>query len=278
MKNILIPTDSIDNAKEAINFGVFLFKKDPVTFHVLGVYEKQSDSGGRLRDKSPFADHMLFNLDRWTKGLAKLNNNPEHGFHTLAKEAPFVKAISDTALSIASDIIITKSKLAQGNSEIFIGPYVVKVLGSIKKIPIFVVPEQYVPSPPKHIVFCTNFKRAFDKKELEVLVSMTKKWKSKVTVAQLQSENAFDEFQKVNKTYLKDIFYGTDLHFINVANKGSDGEPYSEFAREVEADLVAIVNHRYNFLQNLIHENVIRKVTFNSHVPLLVLPELTKGI
>lgn len=40
--------------------------------------------------------------------------------------------------------------------------------------------------------------------------------------------------------------------------------------------MISLVNHKYNFLYRLTRENIVKKVAFNSELPILMLPELVK--
>jgi hypothetical protein len=90
------------------------------------------------------------------------------------------------------------------------------------------------------------------------------------------ADKNLDEFQKANKDYLTLLFKGLDHSFEKINVKTSETDAINHFVSDVKADMVSLVNHRYNFLQRLTKENVVKKATFNSKVPLLVLPELVK--
>jgi len=37
---------------------------------------------------------------------------------------------------------------------------------------------------------------------------------------------------------------------------------------------LVLINHKYNFFNRLLEENVIKKSAFNSKIPVLILPEI----
>ena len=150
----------------------------------------------------------------------------------------------------------------------------VGVLQQVDGIPVLAIPAKSDFQPPAHILFLTNFKRKFIREELHSLNLICSKNRGRITVGQLSPDNRLDEFQRVNKEYLKEILYGIPLDFATIDTRTFDPELVSQLSRRIRADMLALVNHRYNFFQSLIQGNTVQKVMFESDLPLLILPEL----
>ena len=52
----------------------------------------------------------------------------------------------------------------------------------------------------------------------------------------------------------------------------------NEFVADHNADMVAIIPHRYTLLESLFHKSVSKKLDFHTNIPLLVLPDNHKSV
>ncbi|CAN0354561.1 unnamed protein product, partial [Ectocarpus sp. 4 AP-2014] len=113
-----------------------------------------------------------------------------------------------------------------------------------------------------------------DREELIPLIELIKLWNAKLKVVQIMAEEFLNDSQKVNKQKLISILGGTDHFFHKIDVSSSETNAIRDFVKHTESDMVAFINHKYNFFQKLTRENVVEKISFNSPVPILVLPDL----
>ncbi len=73
------------------------------------------------------------------------------------------------------------------------------------------------------------------------------------------NDSRLDEFQKLNKEYLTDIFDGLEHSFVKIKVKTSETAAINEYVKKMEGDMISLVNHRYNFLQKITQENVVKE-------------------
>lgn len=274
MKHVLVLTDFSENARNAMNYGSVLFERIPTVFHLLNVHRPLRDSKYEGEWLDQWADQVMHNLGKWLKEVKRDNKNPRHSFNATAKPLPFADAIKEAVAKNSIDLILLPTKGPQGAWENFLGTQAVSVIHTIKNVPIIGVPKAFKSKKPSQIVFSTNFKRAFNRNELEVLIVLAKSLRCKLKIVQIMNDNSLNEFQKLNKEYLTDIFGGLEHSFEKIKVKTSETAAINDYVRKMEGDMISLVNHRYNFLQKITQENVVKKVTFNSEVPILVLPEL----
>ncbi len=271
MKRVLVLTDFSENARNVLNYGSVLFERIPTVFYMLNVYKQPADSTNEGECLNQWADQVMHDLGKLLKEVKRDLKNPRHSFYIIAKPLPFAKTIQEVVTKNAIDVILLPTKGSRGAKETFLGTDAVSAIHSIKNVPIIVVPKAFTAKKPAQIVFSTNFKRAFNRNELDALVVLAKSLRCKIKIVQIMNDSRLDEFQKVNKEYLTDIFNGLE-HKIQV--KTSETAAINEYVKKMEGDMISLVNHSYNFLQKITQENVVKKVTFNSEVPILVLPEL----
>ncbi len=274
MKHVLVLTDFSENARNALNYGSVLFERIPTVFHLLNVYRPHRDSKFEGEWLNQWAEQVMHNLGKWLKAVKEDNKNARHSFVAITKPLPFAIAIKDVVIKNNIDIILLPTKGPKGARETFLGTNAVSVINTIKNVPIIVVPKAFTVKKPVQIIFSTNFKRAFNRNELETLTVVAKSLRCQIKIIQVMNDNSLDEFQKLNKEYLTDIFSGLEHSFEKIKVKTSETAAINEYVKKMDGDMISLVNHRYNFLQKITQENVVKKVTFDSEVPILVLPEL----
>jgi nucleotide-binding universal stress UspA family protein len=277
MKRILVPTDFSENALNAINYTRILFEKTPTTFYLLHVYKdvlsdvSNGEYGGERLDIR--AEEVMNDLKSLLRDIQKTNTNTRHYFKIASKSTSLIPAIMEIVRTNQIDYIVMGSKGPKGAIETFLGGNAVTVIKKVD-LPIIIVPKTYVIERPSQIVFSTNFNRAFNKSELATLLFLAKLLCCKIKVVQIMLDTTLNDFQKVNKEHLKDLFKGLDFHFHKIDMYSSETAAIRDFVTKTESDMISLVNHKQNFFYRLTEENVVKKVTFNSPVPILVLPQL----
>ncbi|WP_273565650.1 universal stress protein [Maribacter halichondriae] len=116
MKNILIPTDFSDNAWNAMQYGMALFKKSKCTFYIVHVSPIAAHAGG---EAAMYATQELLEQSILKKSIEKLEKllkeierqpfNTKHTFHILA----FYGFFTDHIKQEVEDKNIDRSSWAQ---------------------------------------------------------------------------------------------------------------------------------------------------------------------
>lgn len=275
MKKVLIPIDFSTNASNALEYARMLFASENSVFFLLHAYtgstltnlNKDTSLDSTSREPKDKLDHLL-------NQIVESNNNTKHSFETVTKTDSLVKAINTIILSKNIDFIVMGTKGAKGAKEIFLGSNAVRVINGVHNCPIVLVPQNYKTKTPSLIAFSTNFKRAFIKKELKPLVTIALSCNAKINIARVMEEEYLTDTQTENKETLKKIFNSLDYIFCKIDVETSETNALRDFATQTESDLISLVHHKHNFFQKITEEDVVDKISFNSPVPLLILPEL----
>jgi nucleotide-binding universal stress UspA family protein len=197
MKKIILPTDFSDNAANAIDYAMHLFKEEKCTFYLLHAYH---DAPSIPATKLTVEKDLKQLLQR----LEKQNNNPKHGFETVIETESVVNLVNRTAIDNGVDYIFMGTKGYSTLHEVFLGSNTVDVIKYLEcACPIVAVPEDYDYDSPEEILFASDFKHRFIAPELVPLVAISKLWDSTVSVVQINTENELSEEQQENKELLK---------------------------------------------------------------------------
>jgi hypothetical protein len=141
---------------------------------------------------------------------------------------------------------------------------------------VLAVPGSYTFQGLIKLMFPTDFTRPFSKRELYGLIELAKLWKPNIRIFHLTKDIPLTKEQISNKKILKDFFIGLDFNFYNGIIDDTITESIQKFVEEKQADMVALLHYKHTFLERLTEKAVIKKVGFETKVPLLVLPEITK--
>lgn len=277
MKNILIPYDFSETAENALDYAISLFENEHATFILLHVYISKKSK--LLNDE--YNDDWFDGADdeaniSLKKLITSCNKKSEgnHLFRGLVKSNMFIEAVREVVIKEKVDLIITGTEGAYTVSEAFIGTNTLKIINRIKTCPVLIVPYNYSYVPLHQIVFSTNFKRTFKSNEIKPLLHIGFKKQSVIEVVFLSDEQYLTERQKANKTQLEQILDGFDVDFKKIDWIDSETKSLKAHVENTRSEMLAFINHKQNFVSRWTEENVIKKATFQSKIPLLILPEI----
>lgn len=280
MKNILLPTDFSENAWNATRYAIELYKNRPCRFYFLNTYTPAivhsrfmaaSIHGGMLEDsiRSQSEGGLQDLLDR-VQGDCKY---PHHEFETVSSFSLLTDAIIDLVDSVGIDLVVTGTKGASGFDEVFLGSNTVRIIKSVSKCPVLVVPENFEYQKPSKIAFATDFNRSFSMDVIKPLTSLAKNLDAEVHVVHINESDDLDKFQQANKNILDDFLSPIDHQFHWMSYFAGKSDVMQYFLEEYKMDMFALINYKHGFLEELVHEPVVKRVAFHTQIPLLVLPE-----
>lgn len=277
--NILIPVDYSSISINAIDYATHFFGYRDANFYLLNVYVSAPSS--LLSDN--YNEDWFKQIDDDSHAqlveiveLYNAKKSKGHAFYDITKSNSLIGAVKQVVKEKAIDLIITGTKGASGLKEIFIGSNTVKLINQIDNCPILVVPNLFKFDGLTQIVFSTNFKRGFNNHELKMLVDISLHHNNTVNVVQLIEEDYLSPQQKAHKTELTSCLADIDINFQKLNWEDSETKTIQHFMVDTHSELLALINHKHNFLNKLLQENVIQKVTFHALVPILILPEHLK--
>ena len=279
-KHILLPTDFSANARNAIDYAIYLFEKVECKFHILNAF--QVSPSGLESTRSKAKDTRLFraikeeserSIKRLVKELESKNENPLHSFEGLSIADSLVNAIGRTSIDNNIYYIFMGTKGSSAIKEVFMGSNTIKVLQKIDFCPIMAVPGDYDFKLPDKIVFATNFEHIYFKAELNPLTKIAKVWNSEISVVHVDKGKGLSKQQETSKNLLAQLLYGLNFKFVEVEGHARISEAIMSYAAENEnIGMIAMINYWHSFFEKLTKENVIKRVAFHTEVPFLIFP------
>lgn len=280
MKRIVLPTDFSKNAWNAITYALSIFKGVECEFFIVNAYQVGS-SGlatkmGRANDTRLFRlmkEQSERELKRLMEKVRKIDGNPKHSFTTFSIVDNLVNAIGKTVYNKEVDYIVMGTKGASGLKEVFMGSNTYKIINEIDFCPIIAVPDEYeIKDSINTIVLATGYEHLFETYELHPLLKLVRLFDSEIWVTYAGNLNELTPQQLASKKVLEKKLKSVKHKFIEVEKGSSIHSAIQKTAEEnKDVDMVAMINYGHGFFEKLTREAVIKKVSFNSRVPFLVM-------
>ncbi|WP_440069695.1 universal stress protein [Tenacibaculum discolor] len=277
MKNVLIPYNFSEAAINALNYTKQLFKDVEVTIYLLDVYISQPSELLSDQENEKWFNEMDNEIEDELKYLIEVlrRENTSFNYEYVVESNSLTKAVTKTIEEKSIDIVIAGTKGAKSLAETFIGTNTMKIINVVNRCPILVVPMNYKYKPLHQIVFSTNYKRLFTAKELQFLINITTIKRCILEVVSLSEENFLSENQQRNKVKLRELLQDVNVTYKKIDWEGSETLTVEKHIKENDSELLVLINHKYNFFNRLLEENVIKKSAFHSKIPMLILPEIS---
>lgn len=274
-KNILLPTDFSDNAWSAIVYALKLYVDEECTFYLLHSTKTKVSTMLNLSSKllEILNDNAMTELLNLKKQAETANANANHDFEVILSSEDLKDAIEIVVKNRNIDLVVMSTKGATAAKEFFFGSNTIKILKKMRLCPILVVPGEYDFIVPKQIAFPTDLNRFYDDIELRPLKHIADLFNSKIRIVHIYDEKKLNNMQEYNLTTLKNYLsdYEHSIHWMpEYAKKSTE---INDFIKELEIDILAMVNYKHAFIEHIIKEPVIKKIGFNPIVPFLVIPE-----
>ncbi len=275
MKTILVPTDFSKAARNAAEYAVNIAKDinaKVILFHIYHVPISVSEVPVMII--TPAELH----LDAETllkKEAVYLRKKTGVEVKCIAKMGLAVDEILEEAKN--ATLIIMGMKGANRLSEVLMGSITTATLRKAKT-PVLVIPEKATYKKPEKIVFACDYDPKTDVHTLDALKGLMKTFGSKIFVVNVKKKKESIPVEEAVARIKVESKLNDVEHVYYFPEKEDLVEAINEFVEDKQADMVAIIPHRYNLMERLFHKSISKEMAFHTHVPLLALPDNHKSI
>ncbi len=249
-------------------------------FYLLNTYEpskeniagfKSSSRAGTVYQSLPEASEKQLNEIK--EYLDKNYFNPKHSFETISLPGDLVEAIDKCISQYDIGKVVMGTKGSTGAKQIFMGSWTVKVLKKIKNATVIAVPSSFNFQRLNLVLFPTEYTHFMPRYVLRPLLELMEAWKPEIKIFHVAQQFKLSEQQQSNREILEKRFKGHPTSVNQVTIKTTVAEAIRNFADEERAELIVLTNYSHDFFEKLTQEPVVKKVTFRTKVPLMVLPD-----
>ena len=281
MRKIIIPTDFSENARNAIKYGLELFKYDKSEVYFLHAFEDEIYQEAEDQRSDNLADISENIRKRTTQSLEELISevydiwpNPRHSYHPVASQHSIVDAIDILTDTINADIIVMGTKGKTDSKSAVLGSNTLKVMRYVAA-PVLSIPEGFEYLQPKQIVFATNYLIPYKRRELKLLCDLAAPYRANIDMVYVAKTPALSLKQEVNRQFMEDTLCKNSIHFKHVASS-KVYDSINDYCDKCNADMLVMVNSRDTYLEEILFSSTVDAVALESKIPLLTLQNIRR--
>jgi nucleotide-binding universal stress UspA family protein len=201
------------------------------------------------------------------------HKNPRHSFRTYVKASDLLSEVKKCLKKYPVDLIAMGTQGATGAERILLGSNTVRILKHIRNKAVLVVPEAFDLQRLKQVVFPTDYMHYYEPFELQPLIDLVEDWKAVLHVVYAAREFKLNPTQESNRSLLETRLSGLNTRFAEIPLQKHVSDTIVGYSDSIRAEMIALMQHKHGFLEGLTKEKVARRIAFDSHVPLLILPQ-----
>jgi len=263
MYKILVPIDFSEKSEHAVKMAAKIGKNIEAEIYLLHLVELPSgivDMGAgsnfsipesmmylrKVKEKILYLKATYFNDDQIVKYSIKFQN-------------PF-EGIRDFVKKINANLIVMGSKGVSDFEEMIIGSNTEKVVRT-STIPVIVVKADSKKFKFKKLVFASNYDDE-NKVAFVDFLNFAKQFKTEIHLLKINTASSFEN-SFITKEKIKNFIKDFDLpkNTIHIHNDESVVKGITNFAKEIEADLIALTTHGRSGLSSLFNSSIAKSVS-----------------
>jgi nucleotide-binding universal stress UspA family protein len=281
MINVLLPTDFSENAMNAIKYALEFFKYENTNFYFMHAYQAEVYNHEDLLSRTDFdaivedmKQQSNANLESLLKAVKEISPNPRFKYHTISA----YNSLLDEADLIVDgkniDLIVMGTKGKNNASNLTFGSNTLQVLKYVQ-CPVLAIPNDYKYAQPKHAVFPTNYLIPYKRRELKLLCNLFSPYRTKIDMLYVSNSKKLSFRQEDNKAFIEEIVCKNEINFYTTESKKID-DAINTYIKNNSVDFLIMVNTRHSYLENILFESTIDKVSLNISIPLLAMQNLRR--
>lgn len=279
-KKILIPTDFSKNATNAITYTANLYKDKECEFYLLNTYDIKNPSRGELRNSNPEGLSFESEKVKSENGLSKTiemidfkDQNKKHHYHVISLQEDPLEAITAIVQKKDIELVVMGTKGSHNRTNRLFGSNTINIMENLRSCPVMGIPLDADNIQVKEIVFPTNYKTPFKRRELVHLVEIAQLHDANICVLYISDQETLKTEQEENKELLKDCFEGASHSFHQVGGKETT-TGVQLFIESRNSDMIAFINSKHTFFGGIFSTPMVKELGLFSKVPILVLHDI----
>ena len=282
MRKIIVPTDFSANAMNALRFATELFKYERVQIHIVHAFGAKIYEGDVYYTKPVFLEiknnierESLKQLEIIKNSIKEFSPNPRHVYTTSAEDGILIDVLDDLADDEEVDLVVMGTRGKTNDRKLTYGSNTLQVIKYIKP-PVLTIPEDFIYTQPRDILFVTDFMLPYKRRELKLLNILAKSYRGKINLLYLTEFDELSPRQEDNKSFLEACLEDNVIALYKI--KGTSiPEITKSFIKEHETDLLVMINSRHSYMESLIYNSVIDTIELHVKIPFLVMQNINRS-
>ncbi len=265
----------------AIRYAVELFKYERSDFFIIHAYADEIYDHNTLVSREIFDELKNTVQKNSNKELGKILNeintispNPRHTYQTLSLFGTLIDEANDLVDKENIDILIMGTRGKTDDRNLTFGSNTLQVLKYVK-CPVLAIPNGYSYHQPKNILFPTDYLLPFKRRELKLLSTLTKSFRSTINFLHITKFKTLSIRQEDNKAFLEESLSDAELKFHRIEAKDLT-KAINEFIEINKIDFLVMVNSRHSYLESILYQSTIDKIGLHIKIPFLTMQNLQR--
>ncbi|MBC8757051.1 universal stress protein [Kordia sp. YSTF-M3] len=281
MRKILVPTDFSANAMNALKFALELFKYDRSEFFIMHTYQDEiyADNALLKRENVAKAAEVIGakaeqQLNEILEAVHEISPNPRHTYTIVSANNTLIDESDSIVDRENIDCIVMGTRGQTNDRKFTFGSNTLQVLKYVQS-PVLAIPENYTYTPPRHILFPTNYMIPYKRRELKLVCEMASKYKATIDMLHVSKSGKLSIRQEDNQQFLRDELCKNTLNFKTTNNTSISNAIYT-YIKENAIDMLVMVNTRRSFLEDILLQSTIKKLSLYIDIPFLALQNVRR--
>ena len=261
MKNILVPIGNHENAINTLQYAIDFAEKMNAKIYLAHVFSSSTISGSFVK-----MDNLLEKDSKnvLLEHLSNVNKKNVEIFSKALKGHTITDGVEHLVEIFNIDLIIASTKNDTSDKSVFLG----KITGSFVKdlkTPVLIIPSNATFKPISKVLMAVKSGKIKLQTTLEPLQKIKDSFNSKLHLLQVITPTLNED----------DIALHSELEQMaskKIKTKNATiFQAVLEFLHEEKPDLICVIRRKRGFFKKLWEQDVVKKVDFESKIPLLVL-------
>jgi len=265
MKSILVPVGSKENALNTLQYAIDFARVVKAKIYLVHVFSSSKIAGSFVNVDDILArDSKEILLDH----LSKVDVKGVEIITSTLKGHSVIDTLKQITKLVPIDLIIASTKNDAADESIFIG----SITGGIIKdteVPVLIIPAEARFRPIKKILMTIKSGSIKSVSMLDVLAKIQKTFKSSITLLQVKTPKFDATDLEINETLRAMVDKTVQTRNATVF------QGVLEFWHDENPDMLCVIRRKRGFFKKLWQEDRVKKIDFDSNIPLLVLKGLS---
>lgn len=271
MKRILLSTDFSDNAMNAIEYGLNLYGSEGVQYSLLNTYHEPGSTATSMVSISEYLRKESQEL--LEKSVNELRAKyPDYSIDTISKYGSLYGVINAFAKKDTIDAVVVGTKGASQMENFFLGSNTMDVLKNVE-IPTVIVPKGSTYQGIKTIALAVDLKPLKDLSILTPVLDLAKKEGAFISAVHIEAP--WDKSMKIETPEADQLneYLEPFAHEFETVEHENIAAGIGAFADEKQADLLAIIARKHNFVERLFQKSITKEVSLMAAFPMYIVRE-----
>ncbi|MHA7056277.1 universal stress protein [Aquimarina sp. M1] len=241
------------------------------------VYDHDTLTSRKILEKLKTKVHKASDreLSKIRSCIHQISPNPRHQYETISVFGTLIDEANDLVDKRNIDVVVMATRGKTDDRKSTFGSNTLQVLKYVK-CPVLAIPEEYSYDPPKNILFPADYMFPFKRRELKLLNTLTKSFRSSINFLHVSKYKKLSMRQKDNKAFLKECLPDAALSF-HTFYETDVTIAINKFIQENEINMVVMINSRHSYLECILYESTIDKIGLHIKIPFLTMQNLQRN-